>query len=534
MISSSGMLFVYLAGKIVGNAEINVQQVNTYEYLLDFYEQVRELQGKVSEDADVEFFCVLGISEKVEKVASAIENQIKENFDIFEQENNIEIDNDDLDFLEQSFNRLIQEQIFQTDSVRFPRKYQIDGGAWKMYCFWAGEDYNDEGYLLIDDVAEAWMEYEKPLIFGKQMMIQSYLLKDLNSRKIIGLLPDRNNGEWKLLLEGGLKLCLNTDIPYTRERVGVRDIELFTMSGVDAIINNPVYAYGIYYEPQEVCEEWHKVFLYAAALRYCEWDREKLVRVYEKFLDFLEENVCHTIPVQPMIDKDLYWNVFMKTIMSVRNFLKGEEEPVISKDMLLLLNSRYIYLPYIYDLMDEFGPETQAPGENLLFEKDKLEKIVRLSERGDTYQKGDSWERAAEYFIGQIKGLKISGRRVQTAAQEIDLSAVNVSMDSKLWEMGAYILIECKNWSEKVDVQVIRGLSHISTLKGNKTTILFAANGVTRNAEAEILRAAVNRNFILCFTKEELLKLESNKGCYELLVSKWEGLKRKAEEEMIL
>ena len=49
------------------------------------------------------------------------------------------------------------------------------------------------------------------------------------------------------------------------------------------------------------------------------------------------------------------------------------------------------------------------------------------------------------------------------------MSAVNVSLDSRLWEMGSYILIECKNWSEKAGIEVIRTLVHICAYKGNKT-----------------------------------------------------------------
>lgn len=144
------------------------------------------------------------------------------------------------------------------------------------------------------------------------------------------------------------------------------------------------------------------------------------------------------------------------------------------------------------------------------------------------------WEAAAEYFISHIKGLKVSGRRINVGVQEIDLSIVNTSLDSNLWEMGAYLLTECKNWADKVGIQVIRGLSYSSNMKGNKTTLLFAANGVTRDGKREILRAAVNQQFILCFTKQELLKVNSSEECYELLIDKWRELKACAEREMMV
>lgn len=52
--------------------------------------------------------------------------------------------------------------------------------------------------------------------------------------------------------------------------------------------------------------------------------------------------------------------------------------------------------------------------------------------------------------------------------------------------MGAYILIECKNWKKHVGIQQIRNIAHISSMKGNKTAILFTANGITSDSQEEI------------------------------------------------
>lgn len=224
-------------------------------------------------------------------------------------------------------------------------------------------------------------------------------------------------------------------------------------------------------------------------------------------------------------------------IDEIRGYLKGEEEVAVSKDFLLLLNSRYAYLPYLYELMNSMGIKMEEVVANCglqVFSPEKLRQIIELGENGDSFQKGVQWEAAAEYFISHIKGLKVSGRRINVGVQEIDLSIVNTSLDSNLWEMGAYLLTECKNWADKVGIQVIRGLSYSSNMKGNKTTLLFAANGVTRDGKREILRAAVNQQFILCFTKQELLKVKSGEECYELLIDKWRELKACAEREMMV
>ena len=87
-----------------------------------------------------------------------------------------------------------------------------------------------------------------------------------------------------------------------------------------------------------------------------------------------------------------------------------------------------------------------------------------------------------------IKGWKISGRRIRTGHQEIDISVSNVSYSDELWELGAYILVECKNWCERVGVSVVRNIAYNSMMKGNRTALLFAANGITKDAWKEILR----------------------------------------------
>ena len=48
--------------------------------------------------------------------------------------------------------------------------------------------------------------------------------------------------------------------------------------------------------------------------------------------------------------------------------------------------------------------------------------------------------------LNSVEGWKITGKRIRAGAQEIDLSVANISLDDELWQMGAYILIECKNW----------------------------------------------------------------------------------------
>ena len=59
MISSAGMLFLYLAGEVSEDGAIGIHWTDSYQRPLDFYERVRELRADISDKVDLESFCVL-------------------------------------------------------------------------------------------------------------------------------------------------------------------------------------------------------------------------------------------------------------------------------------------------------------------------------------------------------------------------------------------------------------------------------------------------------------------------------------------
>lgn len=111
---------------------------------------------------------------------------------------------------------------------------------------------------------------------------------------------------------------------------------------------------------------------------------------------------------------------------------------------------------------------------------------------------------------------------------------MNVSLDNRLWQLGAFILVECKKRNTHVDIHQIRNIAHISNMKGNKTSILFATNGITSDAQAEIHRLAAENLYILCITTEELRDIKSEDECEQLVIDKWEFLRETIDVTAIL
>lgn len=266
---------------------------------------------------------------------------------------------------------------------------------------------------------------------GKQLMIQSFLMRDLNGRRIIGALPEAEDGSWNLVLEGGFLVRLGCRLPYIREPLKSSQLGRFSVREINGILENPVAAYGVCYSPQEVYDQWHKVFLYCAAVAKQDWTLEldQLVRIYERFLEFLGTYICEQIPAETFIPRELYHQALGKQVREVQDYLKGREEIALSKDLLMLLNSRFSYLPYCMELFREPDAGSGEVGD-VEFDRDRLLEMLKSSEEGSTFEKGVKLETIAEYVISCIDGLRICGKRIWAGFQEIDLSVVNVSLDN--------------------------------------------------------------------------------------------------------
>lgn len=107
MISSAGMLFLYLAGEVSEDGAIGIHWTDSYQRPLDFYERVRELRAEISDKVDLEIFCVLGVSKKVDGIEAFVEGQIKERVLEICGEPGREGKGIRTDRLEADFNRLI-------------------------------------------------------------------------------------------------------------------------------------------------------------------------------------------------------------------------------------------------------------------------------------------------------------------------------------------------------------------------------------------------------------------------------------------
>ena len=499
--SSAGLLYIYLNG-YEENGKLFMQTIDTYRYIGDeLYYRIMETLELTNEDEDiVHIFAVVGPKDKADAVIPLFKTSTQT-----------------LDDIGNEFFRCVQE--FYCDQHNHFSKniyHSYDDIVVGGIC--SNHMSNEKGDLVIDKIINLWLEIEQPELCGKQLMTKSFFMKDFVGRKLITSLPDIETGLCRLVFEGGHQLYLSEKAPYMKETLHPNDLGAFCSSNIQSILLTPIYAYGKWLQPKDICEEWHKVFLYLCAISDIEWEQDSIRKVYERFLSFLEENICLTMEALPFISVEEYCNSLLIHISNFREFLKGEDEPVISKDLIHILNSRYVYLPYLWSLVEPVYTHSS-------FSSYELQEIIEQALcENDANRKGELWEDVAAYVIDNVTGWKITGRRIKAGAQEIDMSIANISLDNELWQLGAYVLVECKNWDKHVDIHQIRNIAHISNMKGNKVSILFAANGITADAQREIERLASSNLNIICITAEDLRHLDLANDCRALIIEKWKEL----------
>ena len=192
-------------------------------------------------------------------------------------------------------------------------------GKLEVYCLGMGLEYEDSRLLWMQSAAEIWIEREAPRISGRQVIINSFWLGDLKGRRIIGALPQNDGDGYFLLVEGGKKIRLNVgSTAYMNEQIGYKDINLFSINDINIILSNPVYSFGLLFQPYEIFEDWQKIFQYAIAVLDVKWTIKTLQEVYEAFLDFMGKQICECIEAPPMLTKEIFFDVYLKRIVETR------------------------------------------------------------------------------------------------------------------------------------------------------------------------------------------------------------------------
>lgn len=502
--------------QIVNRVDNYINPFESFFTKIDFLYENKDIN-------DIEFYCIIDKIENIEQLKKTISMKIKSNLfdkilakdyininEVIDEINNSGYENKIERFINLYIKHCIKEKTILYPIYNIYKNFKEDL-ACIVYSFIEKPQYEKFFNEKIDKVFNVFFEKEAPFMQGKQIMLKSFLLQNLIDRRIITFLPNVNGEGWCALLEGGMKLPINLENINGLKKVNKEDIGMYTSFEIYDILIQSGYAYEKVFFPSSLFEEWMYVFLYALATLNIEYDFESMDKLLKEFFSFLEENICNTIYAENIISKDMYIKIFITLIYKVKEFLSGKEDYGLSKNILYQMRSRYIYLPQIYRLIARhYEREVLSRKISSSFNKEDFTLLLRDLDYGNNNEKGINLEEIANHFIESIEGLVVSGRRVKFENQEIDICCFNISKDVFLWQLGAVILVECKNLKDKVSTKEIRSMIHLMQTKGVNTYILFSKNGVTKDAIKEINKQLIYQSYIIVIDKADLENMIRN------------------------
>lgn len=375
----------------------------------------------------------------------------------------------------------------------------------------AEEELEEEWEEGITRALDFWLELESPMLYGRQVLIRSFFLRELKGRRVLGAFPGWQSRQWQLLLEGGLKLDLSQEQPGVYRKIRGDDLGGWSLEESQEILSDPIYAFGFTFYPRELYLDWYQVFCYALALLPQEsLSIPVLACLYQDFCCFLEENIClrESVQAEAWVTEEIFLKALQAQVRSVAAYLGGKEEQGISQNMLRLLQNRYVFLPRINRLLHRyFSKELEDLVRPAPFELQIWRQYLAGLDAADEQAKELALEEAAAYFLRAVPGLKLTGRRAKGEREELDLCCCNASADPALWQLGALIFAECKNRSQKTGVQDIRNVAQIMENKAAGACLLFSRAGITAVAQKEIEKQALWGRWILVFDEGGLNRL---------------------------
>ncbi|MEK5374533.1 MULTISPECIES: restriction endonuclease [Paenibacillus] len=395
--------------------------------------------------------------------------------------------------------------------------------------FYGIEGYENYESDFVNNIINLWIVKEKPFLKGYQCFTRSFVLgESIKGRRITTMIGNPESDHVSLLVEGGLLIPLNEDGYKSLSYIDSQYINQWTVKDVEMILKNPVYAYGVQFEPAELFYEWQYVLLYGlATLPIKKYPIQKLEIVYESFMEKVKQNICYFYKAEVILpDKTEFLKVVQKGIDQLRSYLTGSEEEGISKNIIFLMKNRYAFLSVIYNFLESFFfKEVNGRFEKLEFNMKEFGFLLDEAKHLKSgYEKGLLFEEVASYFLRSVYGLKLMGHRIKEEREEVDLYFCNASLDPFLWNLGALISVECKNRKEKIKVSDVRNLVPVMDSKGIKTCIIFSMAGYTQISLKEIEHQFVNGRNIIPLSMEDLEKVCCNYPPNKLLADKMKEL----------
>ncbi|WP_406366694.1 restriction endonuclease [Streptomyces sp. NBC_00645] len=141
-----------------------------------------------------------------------------------------------------------------------------------------------------------------------------------------------------------------------------------------------------------------------------------------------------------------------------------------------------------------------------------------------THVRGKAFEDALEHIFAAVPGCDVQRNSLNRfTSEEVDISVMNFRENNGLRALPEIFLVECKNWSMRVDSATVNEFAAKIRHRGCTLGILVAANGVTGSpyektaAYQSAALALVERTRMLLVTTADLTALASSEDIVSLL-----------------
>jgi Restriction endonuclease len=142
-----------------------------------------------------------------------------------------------------------------------------------------------------------------------------------------------------------------------------------------------------------------------------------------------------------------------------------------------------------------------------------------------TKARGDALEDLICYFLEELPGVRcLRNSRDPFQSQEIDVTVANAALSTWMRIFPSAILVECKNWDDRVGVNAVTDFIFKLMAKYVEVGIIVAANGITGDpAEltAAYQRIAISQtkgHRVLVITTQDLIDIATTDD-FELLLN---------------
>jgi hypothetical protein len=143
--------------------------------------------------------------------------------------------------------------------------------------------------------------------------------------------------------------------------------------------------------------------------------------------------------------------------------------------------------------------------ENVAVPEDLRKYLMQLAldrlTSGSSYEKGRRLESLLSFLLNRVADLRVRERNYRADTEELDIVLQIDNHSGRCWhKSGApFILVEAKNWEEKIDQQTVSAFLVKLQTRGGSARIgfLFGRDGFTADAEQQVLKMATREEVIV-------------------------------------